>query len=154
MGRVATAPVLAALLTMPPAADGGTASNAEKEKVTSALTISLSSESARSGGVLINLYVTGTGFPARPEHAVTRVNAPVDRWPLVVRIPDVPYGMYALAVCHDVNGNGTCDQNFLGIPTEPVGVSRNAKGFLGPPRFNDARFSVGKPEIALAVSLK
>ena len=35
---------------------------------------------------------------------------------------------------HDENGNGKMDTGFLGIPTEGVVVSNQAKGFMGPPK--------------------
>ena len=34
------------------------------------------------------------------------------------------------------------DTNFLGIPKEPIGISNNAKGFMGPPKYKDAKFEL------------
>jgi len=50
-------------------------------------------------------------------------------------------GQYALALVHDENGNGRLD-TFLGIPREGYGFSRNAPVRFGPPRFDDARFTL------------
>ncbi|MDA9339728.1 DUF2141 domain-containing protein [Polaribacter sp.] len=33
------------------------------------------------------------------------------------------------------------DTNFLGIPKEPIGMSNDAKGFMGPPKFKNAKFN-------------
>jgi uncharacterized protein (DUF2141 family) len=49
-------------------------------------------------------------------------------------------GVYAISAFHDENRNKELDTNFLGIPTEGWCTSRNAKGFLGPPKFDDAKF--------------
>ncbi len=50
-------------------------------------------------------------------------------------------GRYSVLVVFDKNGNGKMDKNFLGIPTEPVGLSRNpAPPKFGPPAFKDASF--------------
>jgi len=51
-------------------------------------------------------------------------------------------GDYAVSIFHDENDNGELDANFLGIPTEPYAFSNNAKGRLGPPRFEDCRFEL------------
>lgn len=55
---------------------------------------------------------------------------------------DVPAGEYAVSLYHDENRSGKLDTNFIGMPKEGVGVSRNPKGRLGPPRFRDAVFTV------------
>jgi uncharacterized protein (DUF2141 family) len=52
----------------------------------------------------------------------------------------LPPGEYAIRAMHDLNGNGEMDSNLVGVPTEPWGVSNNARGNFGPPKFEDARF--------------
>ena len=54
----------------------------------------------------------------------------------------LPPGTYALGLFHDLNGNGVLDKNLFGIPKEPYGFSKNARGRLGPPSFEDAAISV------------
>jgi len=53
---------------------------------------------------------------------------------------ELPFGRYAISIYHDVNSNGELDSNVFRIPKEPVGFSNNAKGFLGPPKFDDVIF--------------
>ena len=53
---------------------------------------------------------------------------------------DVPKGEYAVSMFHDENANGKLDSNFMGIPKEDYGTSNNAKGFMGPPKYEDAKF--------------
>lgn len=36
------------------------------------------------------------------------------------------------------------DSNFLGIPKEDYGCSNNATGFMGPPKYNDAKFTLSE----------
>tara|TARA_B100001057_G_C22661959_1_gene876284 strand:- start:90 stop:536 length:447 start_codon:yes stop_codon:yes gene_type:complete len=59
-------------------------------------------------------------------------------------IIDIPFGEYAIAGFQDLDGNGVLSGNFLGIPREPVGFSRNAKVRFGPPKWNDAVFQFNK----------
>ena len=42
----------------------------------------------------------------------------------------------AITVFHDVNKNEKLDTNFFGLPIEPYGFSKDARGLLGPPDFN------------------
>ena len=53
---------------------------------------------------------------------------------------DVPSGEYAISIYHDINSNAKLDKNFLGIPKEDYTCSNGAMGFMGPPKWNDAKF--------------
>jgi uncharacterized protein (DUF2141 family) len=80
-------------------------------------------------------------FPMRDQYARTaKVIATGDIAELL--LPDFAAGYYAVAVFADMNGNNKLDSNFAGIPTEPVGVSLDAKGKFGPPSFFDAAFKI------------
>ena len=58
----------------------------------------------------------------------------------VVVFKDLPKGEYAVSFVHDENNNKKMDTNFFGIPKEDYGCSNNATGFMGPPKYNDAKF--------------
>ena len=65
---------------------------------------------------------------------------------------DVAPGTYAIGIFHDVNLNNQLDNYFFGVPKEQYGFSNDARGFMGPPSFNDAAFSVkGRTEIAITL---
>lgn len=51
-------------------------------------------------------------------------------------------GEYAVSIYHDENNNGMLDRNVMGIPTEGYASSNDAKGFMGPPAYSDAKFTV------------
>lgn len=51
-------------------------------------------------------------------------------------------GRYAIKSFHDVDGDGKMATNPFGIPTEPYGFSNNARGAMGPPRWEEAGFEV------------
>ena len=51
-------------------------------------------------------------------------------------------GEYAVSVFHDANNNNRMDKNFLGIPKEGYGASRNKLPFASAPRFSDNKFNV------------
>jgi uncharacterized protein (DUF2141 family) len=70
-------------------------------------------------------------------HAVVKAALPTR-----IVMPDVPPGVYGIAVFHDENANGKHDTNFFGLPLEGYGFSRDAPIMLGPPKFDDAMFEV------------
>ena len=51
-------------------------------------------------------------------------------------------GTYAVSLFHDENGNKKMDTKIFGIPKEPYGFSNDATGFMGPPKFKDAKFNI------------
>jgi len=54
----------------------------------------------------------------------------------------IPKGTYAVSIYHDENDNGKMDSNFIGIPKEDYACSNDAKGFMGPPKWKDAKFEL------------
>ena len=52
--------------------------------------------------------------------------------------PELPVGLYAIALFHDENKNVKLDTGLFGIPLERYAFSNNRRGLFGPPRFKDA----------------
>lgn len=104
-----------------------------------------------------NLYVTVhslvADFPDRDDKAIKRVVA-AGRDSTELLIPNLSPGDYAVAVFADVNANGKLDSNFIDKPKEPVGISRDAKGRFGPPKFADAVFKVGDGVTMQSIQIK
>ncbi len=61
---------------------------------------------------------------------------------MVVALRDIPPGTWAVLAYQDENENGQLDRNFMGIPKENYGFSRDAVGRFGPPEFDDAAIDV------------
>jgi uncharacterized protein (DUF2141 family) len=67
---------------------------------------------------------------------------------------ELPLGEYALSVFYDRNGNGEMDTNFIGMPKEPIALSNDAVAKLGPPKYEDAVFSLGIEPVIQHISIK
>lgn len=80
-------------------------------------------------------------FPSDAS-VVASAAAPAATDPVVVVFRDLAAGEYAVAAFHDANGDGELNANFVGMPTEGYGFSNDARGFMGPPPFDDAAFSL------------
>jgi uncharacterized protein (DUF2141 family) len=72
---------------------------------------------------------------------------------LIVTIPDLPPGKYAVAAYVDNNRNGRQDKNFLGVPKEDYGFSNNVRGRFGPPDFAEAAFDIGDNTVSKTIRL-
>ena len=70
-----------------------------------------------------------------------------------VTFENIPNGVYAISIFHDENDNNKMDSNFLGIPKEDYGCSNNAKGFMGPPKWEDAKFELKDKSITQTITL-
>jgi len=66
---------------------------------------------------------------------------------------NIPKGVYAISLFHDENENNKMDKNFLNIPMEDYGCSNNAKGFMGPPKWEDAKFEIKNKSITQIITL-
>jgi uncharacterized protein (DUF2141 family) len=97
-----------------------------------------------SPGAMLNcaLFSTQQGFPD-PRASIAKVTAAVSEGRAVCSFSGVRPGSYAVAAFEDRNGNGLLDTNLFGVPTEGVAFSRDARGRLGPPSFEAARFVHG-----------
>lgn len=70
-------------------------------------------------------------------------SAPAQAGETTVVVQGVPPGTWAVLAYQDENGNDQLDRNLIGIPKEPYGFSRDARGKFGPPSFEDAAIEVG-----------
>lgn len=66
----------------------------------------------------------------------------------------LPPGEYALSIYYDENNNGKLDSNFIGIPREPVAISNNARPSFGPPKYEDAVFTLGAEPLVQQITME
>ena len=72
----------------------------------------------------------------------------------VVTMSDVKPGVYGIKMFQDVNRNGKFDQNFIGLPLERYGFSRDARPFLSEPGFDRTKFTIHDGENAITIHLQ
>ncbi|MCX6586242.1 MAG: DUF2141 domain-containing protein [Acidobacteria bacterium] len=105
------------------------------------------------GDVRCALHRPGSEFPS-DTGAFLRVQQPAQPGTAECRFPNVPPGRYAVAVLVDRNKNGKTDKNFLGMPTEPWGVSNNVRHKTRAPRFEEAAFDAsGAAPVRLTIQV-
>jgi uncharacterized protein (DUF2141 family) len=120
---------------------------------TGSIRIKISGLKNKDGQLGILIFTNKEGFPSQWQKASKQILIPVSGDKLEYTFTDLPYGRYAVSVMHDENKNKKLDTNFLGIPKEGYGVSNNATGTMGPPKFEDASFTLDKNTITTEINV-
>jgi len=106
------------------------------------------------GKVSCALFSSASDFPKKADRATARSKSEISNRHAVCEFAGIAPGTYAISVFHDENSNGKLDTNFMGIPSEGVGASNEAKGHFGPPKFDAAafRFSGGRLDLKITIN--
>lgn len=110
----------------------------------SPLVIEISNVKQNSGNIVVEIYQDKSGWLKSPFRKIT-LSADENSKTATLAVPP---GKYAVSIYQDVNENGKLDQNFLGIPKEPIGFGNNYRP-LGKPDFEAAlieHHATSKPE--------
>ena len=103
------------------------------------LTINISGLNSNKGNLLVGLYNEKESFLKKQfKGDVVKIK---DKKSIVI-FKDLPKGEYAVSFVHDENDNKKMDTNMFKIPKEDYGCSNNARGFMGPPKYDDAKFQL------------
>lgn len=105
------------------------------------LTVSILGLKSNTGLVQVGLFNSEGKFL---KSAFKGISSEIKSNATTVTFINIPMGEYAISVYHDKNKNGKLDTNFMGIPSEDFACSNNAKGFMGPPKYQDAKFNLVK----------
>jgi len=106
-----------------------------------------------NGQVLCSLFSSAIAFPKKDDKAVAHYTAEISDRQASCEFSGIAPGTYAVSAFHDENSNGKLDANFMGIPREGVAASNDARGRLGPPKFNDAAFQVSGDQVNLKITI-
>ena len=114
------------------------------------ITVKITGIASDEGMVRAALHDGAEGFPS-DRQMVGGVFAQASSDGVTLIFKDVTPGRYAIAAFHDEDGDEALSTNLLGIPRESFGFSNDARGFFGPPDFEDAAFDVGAEDLSLSV---
>ena len=121
-----------------------------QEKETHTITVNITGMKDDKGGVYVALHNSEATFlKQRFKEDVVKIT---DKKATAV-FKNIKEGVYAIAVFHDENDNKKLDTRIFGIPKEPIGCSNGATGFMGPPKYKDAKFTVTK-NVTISIKVK
>lgn len=146
-GFVGNAVRVMAALSVGAALSAGVAGASDAPPATGRIEATLSGvRNLGKGALICLLYREVSRIDADPRLAWKVQREPADAHAKTIVFSGLPPGEYAIAVVHDMDGNGRLTSNFLGMPTEDLAVSRNAKGGpLGGPRWAEAKVRLQGP---------
>ncbi|WP_299522107.1 DUF2141 domain-containing protein [Winogradskyella sp.] len=113
------------------------------------LTVKVEDAESNDGKMFIAVYNKASDFL---DSSYKGVKTEITNNSCVVTFENLSEGTYAVSTFHDENDNGKMDSNFLGIPKEDYACSNNAKGFMGPPKWKDAKFEL-KSDTTITITL-
>ena len=105
------------------------------------LTVKISGLKSNTGLVQVGLFNSEGTFLKK---AYKGVSSEIKSNGATVTFLNIPMGKYAISAYHDKNSNSKLDTNFIGIPKEDFACSNNAKGTMGPPKYEDSKFDLTK----------
>lgn len=103
------------------------------------------------GKMSIALFSSEDQYKSKDTYFLAE-RVPITSFDFSYTFKEVPNGVYAVKVFHDVNSDKELDTNWIGMPKEPFGFSNDAKGKMGPPSFEAASFVV-KGDTELVINL-
>ncbi len=119
---------------------------------TATLKITVSGLESNDGALFWTLYNSQDTFEAfDPDTALAKGKCQITDQSCTITVENVPYGEYAVLVAHDVNGDGEIDRNPLS--DELKGVSNYTSKLWWKPNWDDAKFTINKPSMAIAISV-
>ncbi|WP_378184044.1 DUF2141 domain-containing protein [Aquimarina sp. SS2-1] len=121
-----------------------------KAQNNTSIQIRISNIESSKGTILIGLYNSESNFYKKTFRSAA---VKAKKGSIQTSFEDIPAGEYGITLYHDENDNKILDTNFLKIPKEPYGTSNNAKGNFGPPKWEDAKFSVSNTEVVQSIKL-
>ncbi len=105
------------------------------------------------GQITCSIYNDPATFLKKGVKAMRKVVEVPSRAGVTCVFTGVTPGEYAITVAHDKNANNKMDSNFLGIPSEPWGVSNNARPGFRAPRWGEAVFTVAENVVEMTVKV-
>jgi uncharacterized protein (DUF2141 family) len=121
-----------------------------QEKETFTINVNITGMKADKGNVYVALYNSEKTF-LKENFKGSIVKVTNKKATAIFK--NIEKGVYAISVFHDKNDNKKMDTNFMGIPKEPIGCSNGATGFMGPPKYKKAKFTVAT-DVVIPVKVK
>ena len=114
-----------------------------QNKIITATVLNISSDK----GIVKFALFNKTNFRLKPLQSEI---GNIENGKTTITFKEVAGGEYAIVCYHDKNSNDKMDFQPNGMPLEAYGASNNVMNF-GPPRFDDAKFTVVDKNVSLEI---
>lgn len=123
-----------------------------RQPVAGDLVINLENVKTSEGVIWLALYDSKENLFVKDKSISKKIKVE-ETGELTVKMDQVLFGTYALAIFHDINNNGKLDQNILGIPTEPYAFARKPKSKWRAPQYKELIFDFTDPNQEITTKL-
>ena len=115
------------------------------------LSLNIGPVNLAQGSLRVAVYDSSESFR---KTAVQQLATAATAGTMTVKFANLKPGDYAVAAYHDVNGNEKLDSNLLGLPKEPYGFSVASGTLLGPPGWNEVKFTLPESGAEQSIGLR
>jgi uncharacterized protein (DUF2141 family) len=105
----------------------------------------------QDGEITTGVFTREEDFSAEPVGSVV---VPAEGRQMTLRFPDLPPGVYALALFQDLNGNQRLDMQLGGATVEPWGISNDAGEVGRDPAWEEAKFELPAEGMRIVIHLR
>ena len=109
-------------------------------EVSDELVIQVSNIKEVKGDIVVSLYNKADDFP-KSGRFCKKVSFPIKGKTVTCRLKGIAKGEYAIAIYHDINSDSKFNQNFIGLPLEAYGFSKNARPKFSAPDYDEVKFN-------------
>jgi uncharacterized protein (DUF2141 family) len=106
------------------------------------------------GTITIDLHGDDPELFLKSGAKLARLRLPAVPGDMKICVPVEKPGVYAVALYQDRDSNLKLDKTWIGLPSEPFGVSRDAPIRMAPPKHKEAAFEVTGPLTPVTVTLR
>lgn len=127
--------------------------NIKAQEKTSTIKIEIIGLKNTKGQIMISINRGPEGWPEEnfiEQRFISDFTSPN----FTVVFENFSYGNYAVGVLHDEDKNGEMTSNFIGMPKEPFGFTRDYKVVFRAPKYEEANFEVDQPIKRLKINLQ
>lgn len=101
------------------------------------------------GQIVVLVYDDEKNFLKDERKYPRRLKFPVTHDGMAVSIADVPMKDCGIMLYHDKNDDDKCNRNMVGMPTEKIGFSNNARPKMRAPKFEEAKVEAKETSIVI-----
>lgn len=116
------------------------------------LVVNIENVTKADGELRLGIYTNAESYDAEDNPDFPKVFPANKTGTVSVRVEDLPFGKYGIALMQDWNSNGEMDFNFIGMPKEPYGFSKKKSRF-SKPSFEEVQFEFSADNQAIKIQL-
>ena len=104
------------------------------------LTVEIDGLRNSAGNIDLLVFDQSQGWPDEIPYSIRKFEVRAVQGNMLVKVPNLPAGEYAVIVVHDENLNRRIDKDWRGVPIEQWGMSNNPRVYMTTPAFHRAKF--------------